>query len=381
MIETLLRENSRNIVRLILPRMVSDPVTADDPYHRAAKLLRRWRSKEVLTTDRDCALYVYEYGDDGHRVCGLVGALDLQPPDAGVVLPHEDVIAGIVADRLAMMTASEANLEPILLVYDGAGATREVIDKARASVPLVDVAASDGTTHRLWAITDEAELAMIRTPSRPPSGPDRRRAPPLRDLSPAAQAPSLHRRRPRAVGPRARPAHRPVAMAAAARCDPPQHLRAAPRRSWRHRTGSSSDDATPVGDEATAPVEPGHLVLTDGTHARTLRLIETRGSSGQRRRAAARAAAAGVVGQRRPDRLSPHRRPDRAQRPAGRRHRRAAASDDGGRGDGRRHGPARSCRASRRRSARSRGWASSCVPSPTRPDGASDRHIGGALRA
>ena len=43
--------------------------------------------------------------------------------EAGSCLPHEDVIEGIVADRLAMMTASEANLEPILLVYDGAGAT------------------------------------------------------------------------------------------------------------------------------------------------------------------------------------------------------------------------------------------------------------------
>lgn len=162
MIERLLSENPRNIVRLILPRLVSDPVTGDDPYHRAAKLLRRWRAQEVLRTDPGCALYVYEYGDEHHRVCGLVGALDLHEPEDGVVLPHEDVIAGIVADRLAMMTASEANLEPILLVYDGAGATNAVIERARREKPLVDIKASDATTHRLWAITGETALGEIR---------------------------------------------------------------------------------------------------------------------------------------------------------------------------------------------------------------------------
>ena len=40
MIDDLLNRHPRNIVRLILPRMVSDPVRADDPYARAAKLLR-----------------------------------------------------------------------------------------------------------------------------------------------------------------------------------------------------------------------------------------------------------------------------------------------------------------------------------------------------
>jgi len=162
MIEALLEENPRNIVRLILPRMVSDPVTGDDPYHRAAKLMRRWRSKNVLTTDPDCALYIYEYGDEDLHVCGIVGALDLPAERTGTVLPHEDVISGIVADRLAMMTASEANLEPILLVYDGSGGTADLIARHRAEQPIIDVEAGDGTTHRLWAITSAEELRQVR---------------------------------------------------------------------------------------------------------------------------------------------------------------------------------------------------------------------------
>ena len=105
MIDDLLDRHPRNIVRLILPRMVSDPVRADDPYARAAKLLRRWRQKGILHTDDEPALYVYDYGDGDHAVCGLVGALELRQRDGEVVLPHEDVIPAIVADRLAMMAS------------------------------------------------------------------------------------------------------------------------------------------------------------------------------------------------------------------------------------------------------------------------------------
>ncbi len=162
MIDDLLNEHPRNIVRLILPRMVSDPVRAEDPYARAAKLLQRWREHGVLHTDDQAALYVYEYGDAHHRVCGLVGALELRKRDAGVVLPHEGVIPQIVADRLAMMASARANLEPILLVYDGAGATNQALAAARAQEPIIDVRASDGTFHTVWSITDRQQHRQLR---------------------------------------------------------------------------------------------------------------------------------------------------------------------------------------------------------------------------
>ena len=163
MIDALLQQHSRNIVRLILPRMVNDPVTGGNPYDRAAKRLQRWRKKGVLRTDPEPALYVYEYGDSQHAVCGLVGAVELRYPAERVILPHEDVIAGIVADRLAMMSASQANLEPILLVYDGGGDTAPWIDAARAGPPVADIHCSDGTYHRLWSIETRKTNKRSRT--------------------------------------------------------------------------------------------------------------------------------------------------------------------------------------------------------------------------
>jgi uncharacterized protein (DUF1015 family) len=112
-------------------------------------------------------LYVYEESAGGHVQRGLVGALGLVPFDDGVVLPHENVMAGPVADRLALMTATQANLEPIFCVYDGGGAATEIAAETADGEPLVDVAGADGTRHRLWAITKPALLAGIAGDLRP----------------------------------------------------------------------------------------------------------------------------------------------------------------------------------------------------------------------
>ncbi len=169
MIEDLLERHPRNIVRLILPRLVAEPMHTDDPNVHAAKLLRRWVESGVLTPDPTPGLYVYEYGDTLTTICGLVGALELRSPAERTILPHEDVIGEIVADRLAMMSAAEANLEPILLVYDGAGATEEILTALRSTPPLVDVTSaepasgSSGSRHRLWSVTDPAQLRRLQS--------------------------------------------------------------------------------------------------------------------------------------------------------------------------------------------------------------------------
>ncbi len=161
MIESLLNGNPRNIVRLILPRMVADPMAGEDPYRRAAKLLAHWRAERVLVTDDSPALYVYAYGDAAHQIRGLVGALELRDYADRVVLPHEDVIDGIVSDRLAMLAAQDANLEPIMLVYDGHGELTDILDRVSARPPLADVTAPDQTFHRLWALTATADLRSV----------------------------------------------------------------------------------------------------------------------------------------------------------------------------------------------------------------------------
>jgi uncharacterized protein (DUF1015 family) len=151
-----------NIVRLILPQ-AGTPAARNE---RAAETLDRWIAEGVLARDPEPALYVYEQRDAAGLVQrGLIGALRLSEPSDGIVLPHEDVMPRIVADRADLMRATRANLEPLLLTYRGDGRTtgaHAVVERATGRTPLLSTTTEDGFGHRLWAVTDPADIAEAR---------------------------------------------------------------------------------------------------------------------------------------------------------------------------------------------------------------------------
>jgi len=173
--DQLIAADPHNVVRLILPRHA--PGHQGNAYDDAARTLREWEKEQILRPDPEPSLYVYEQamaagpGNGGPLAelpavlqRGLIGALRLSPLDAGVVRPHEDVSPGPVAGRLQLMEATQANLEPIYLLHDGSarGASARIIDETAARrPPLADTVTPDGIRHRLWAVTDLAELAAI----------------------------------------------------------------------------------------------------------------------------------------------------------------------------------------------------------------------------
>ena len=154
-----------NVVRLILPGEDADASTA------AASLLREWLSAGVLIRDRMAALYVYEQSRDAGPSWlqrGIIGLVRLGSPESAGILPHEGVMPGIVAGRRDLMEATQANLEPIFLIYDGeqpggtAQTATEVMDRVVAErAPLVSITTEDGVTHRMWRLGDPAEQAAI----------------------------------------------------------------------------------------------------------------------------------------------------------------------------------------------------------------------------
>jgi uncharacterized protein (DUF1015 family) len=174
----LLAADPHNVVRLILPR--PGPGQPAGGYREAARTFRQWQEEGILVPDPEPALYVYEQSQDGQVLQrGLIGALRLAPLGAGPVLPHEEVMAGPVTGRRQLMEATQANLEPIFLLYGGepgspgpghragrrdepaagSAATRLADEVAERRPPLLSVDTDDGLRHRLWAVTDPAEQA------------------------------------------------------------------------------------------------------------------------------------------------------------------------------------------------------------------------------
>ncbi|AMM11745.1 hypothetical protein Salbus254_5301 [Streptomyces albidoflavus] len=150
-----------NIVRLILPQ--GD--TREGADRRAADTLAQWLASGILAQDDKPALYVYEQRKGELLQRGVIGSLLLSPPAEGVVLPHEDVMPHIVEERAALLRATAANLEPLLLSYrsePGSSGTGDVIDRTVQLPPLLTTTTEDGFCHRLWSVTDPMEIAAVQ---------------------------------------------------------------------------------------------------------------------------------------------------------------------------------------------------------------------------
>ncbi|MGW5195849.1 DUF1015 family protein [Kribbella sp. NPDC004138] len=146
-----------NMVRLILPR---DPDLGPARYDEPARRLAGWQRDGVVVQDERPALYVYEQRLGNAVLCGLVGSLRLDPTRQ-VVLPHEDVMPHWVDDRLRLMEATDADLEPILLAYSDGGAASDAVDAARSGEPWLEAETYNGAEHTIWRIDDPVVLATI----------------------------------------------------------------------------------------------------------------------------------------------------------------------------------------------------------------------------
>ncbi|MFI7153417.1 DUF1015 family protein [Nonomuraea sp. NPDC050022] len=137
--------------------------SANERYCEARDTLLAWLDARVLVADEQPALYVYEQHGLGVLQRGLIGDVALADPAQRIILPHEDIFPGPVADRLALMSTTQANLEPIFLLYDGGQGTATLMVDHVASTrpPLVTADTQDGLRHRLWAITDPAEVDAV----------------------------------------------------------------------------------------------------------------------------------------------------------------------------------------------------------------------------
>lgn len=148
-------------------------LTLADSYSSAAQRWRQWQDEGVLRTDPSPAMYLLEQefaspttGEPRRRLA-LVCLMALEEYDAGVVLPHENTQARVKEDRLQLLRATQANLEPIYGLVEG-GLLPVLQNLAHTTPAVVEVAYTDGL-HRLRRIEDTVvleQLAALVAPAR-----------------------------------------------------------------------------------------------------------------------------------------------------------------------------------------------------------------------
>jgi uncharacterized protein (DUF1015 family) len=107
--------SSCNIVHLVLPE------GDGDKYENAARLLRSWRREGVLKRDAQPGVYVVQQhfrlsGEQFRTRTGVIGAVAVEPYSRGRIRPHAKTDVGVKNDRLALLAATKAVFEALLML-------------------------------------------------------------------------------------------------------------------------------------------------------------------------------------------------------------------------------------------------------------------------
>jgi uncharacterized protein (DUF1015 family) len=156
-----LASEPRNAVRIDLP--VEEG--GEDRYQVASRLLHEWQDEGVLTTDDTPTFTVYRmtFTDEAgvvRHTTGVIGALELWPPGAGEILPHEHTTKKAKSDRLDMLRSCRANLSAIWGLSLGSGLTDLLPTDDEPDADWID---RDGVRHTVWVSADPERNGRIAT--------------------------------------------------------------------------------------------------------------------------------------------------------------------------------------------------------------------------
>jgi len=157
-----------NIVRLILGKRKTGDSDWDNRYTRAADLLNRWESEEVLVRHPFPSIYLtsieYESPDtiETKTRWGFIALIRIEENDSSVILPHEKTFSYHREDRLRLMRACNAQFSPVFSLYEDEGNT---IGSIYATItdypPVISFRDIDGYYYKMWEITSDSIITDI----------------------------------------------------------------------------------------------------------------------------------------------------------------------------------------------------------------------------
>jgi uncharacterized protein (DUF1015 family) len=115
----------------------------------------------VLKQDSAPCYYLYRLIMGDHQQTGLVAAASVADYDTGRIRKHEFTRPDKEDDRVRQVDAIDAQTGPVFLTYKHNAAIDELVAKATAAVPEIDLVADTGVRHSLWVVSGAAQLDLI----------------------------------------------------------------------------------------------------------------------------------------------------------------------------------------------------------------------------
>ena len=131
-------------------------------YQKAHDLLWEKINKgDFLREEKDC-YYIYELTMDGRVQTGIVATASIDDYENQIIKKHETTRADKEADRIHHVASCNAQTGPIFLAYRANDVIREVVSRTKAGQAEYDFVSEDGIRHRVFVISDDADIAKIR---------------------------------------------------------------------------------------------------------------------------------------------------------------------------------------------------------------------------
>jgi uncharacterized protein (DUF1015 family) len=148
-------KNEYNVIRLEHGMVMDGDGDSNNKYTRARNTFTQWLQDGILKIDTDHTFYIYEqgftYNGNYKKRIGLIACVRLEPFSRKVIYPHENTSSGVKADRLELMKALNANISPILCLYDDPGnkISKLMTDRMLPGRLLININNGDDT-HKIW---------------------------------------------------------------------------------------------------------------------------------------------------------------------------------------------------------------------------------------
>ena len=134
---------------------------ADCVYEKADQLLREKIQEGKFVQDPTPCFYLYELTMDGNSQTGVVACASIDDYRNNVIKKHENTRADKEEDRIRHVDTCSMQTGPIFLAYRAKEELQNKIGEIKTQTPVYDFVREDGIEHRVWVISEAADVAMI----------------------------------------------------------------------------------------------------------------------------------------------------------------------------------------------------------------------------
>ncbi|MCD8283296.1 MAG: DUF1015 family protein [Opitutae bacterium] len=138
-------------------------IHAPETYAKSRDNLERFVAEGTLVRDNKPCFYIYRQIMRGRAQTGIVGCASVDEYLNGTIKKHELTRKEKELDRIEHFDACSAQTEPVFLAYRKHDGIATVVSEwINSHEPEYDFTSSDGVSHILWKVDDDAAIEVIR---------------------------------------------------------------------------------------------------------------------------------------------------------------------------------------------------------------------------